>query len=102
VYKTLFPLGPQESTHKLSLFRKNSSISTQYIVMVLHYAALKTVLIGMAGYHKSGLGTNHLIKLIQSYAKAFEHSTAYPPRAVEILAGKGMTNAASMAVLIQN
>jgi lysine-N-methylase len=102
VYKTLFPLGPQESTHKLSLFRKNSSISTQYILMVLHYAALKTVLIGMAGYHKSGLGTNHLIKLIQSYAKAFEHSTSYPPRAVEILAGKGMTNAASMAVLIQN
>jgi lysine-N-methylase len=102
VYKTLFPLGPQESTHKLSLFRKNSSISAQYILMVLHYAALKAVLIGMAGYHKSAFDTNHVIKLIQSYAKSFEHSTAYPPRAVEILAEKGLKNAASMAVLIKN
>jgi lysine-N-methylase len=102
VYKTLFPLGPQESTHKLSLFRKNSSISTQYILMVLHYAAVKAVLIGMSAYHKSDFGTNQLIKLIQSYAKSFEHSTAYAPRAIEILAEKGMKNAASMAVLIQN
>jgi lysine-N-methylase len=102
VYKTLFPLGPQESTHKLSLFRKNCSIATQYILMALHYAAVKAVLIGMSAYHKSDFGTNHLIKLIQSYAKSFEHSTAYPPRAVEILAEKGMKNAASMAVLIKN
>src|SRR5579859_4435074 len=27
VYKTLFPLGPQESTQKLSLYRRDSSIS---------------------------------------------------------------------------
>ena len=102
VYKTLFPLGPQESTHKLSLFRRDSSIATQYILMALHYAAVNTVLIGMSGYYKSALDTNHVIKLIQSYAKSFEHSTAYPPRAVGILAGKGMNNAASMAVLIRN
>jgi len=102
VYKTLFPFGPQESTHKLSLYRRDSPISTQYILMVLHYAALKTVLIGMSGYHKAELGTHHLLKLIQSYAKAFEHSTAYPPRASEILASKGMKSAASMGILIQN
>jgi lysine-N-methylase len=102
VYKTLFPLGPQESTQKLSIYRRDSPIPVQYILMVVHYAILKTVLIGMSGYHKSGLGTGHLIKLIQSYAKAFEHSTAFPPLTVEILAGKGMKNAASMSVLIQN
>lgn len=101
-YKTLFPLGPQESTQKLSIYRRDSPISVQYILLVVHYAILKTVLIGMSGYHKSDLGTGHLIKLIQSYAKAFEHSTAFPPLAVKILAGKGMKNAASMAVLIQN
>ena len=56
----------------------------------------------MSGFHKGELSTAHLLKLIQSYAKAFEHSTAYPPHAVEVLAGKGMKNAASMAVLIQN
>jgi len=102
VYKTLFPFGPQESTQKLSIYRRDSPIFTQYILLVLHYAALKTVFIGMSGFHKGELGTAHLLKLIQSYAKAFEHSTAYPPHAVEVLAGKGMKNAASMAVLIQN
>ena len=102
VFKTLFPLGPQESTQKLSIYRRDSPIPAQYILMVVHYAILKTVLIGMSGYHKSDLNTGHLIKLIQSYAKAFEHSTAFPGQAVEILAGKGMKNAASMSVLIQN
>jgi len=102
VYKTLFPLGPQESTQKLSIYRRDSPISVQYILMVVHYAVVKAVLIGMSAYHKSDLGTAHLIKLIQSHAKAFEHSTAFPPLAVEMLAGRGMKNAASLAALIQN
>lgn len=102
VFKTLFPFGPQESTQKLSIYCRDNPISVQYMMMVLHFAVLKTVLIGMSGYHKSELSTSHLIKLIQSYTKAFEHSTAYPARAIEILRSKGMNNAASMAVLVQN
>jgi lysine-N-methylase len=102
VYKTLFPFGPQESTQKLSIYRRDSSIPAQYILMAVHYAILKAILIGMSAYHKSDLSTGHLIKLIQSYAKAFEHSTAFPALADGILAGKGMKNAASMAMLIQN
>jgi lysine-N-methylase len=102
VFKTLFPLGPQESTQKLSIFRRDSPISVQYILLAVDYAILKTVLIGMSACHKSDLSTGHVIKLIQSYAKAFEHSTAFPPLAIEMLAGKGMKNAASMAVLILN
>ncbi len=102
VYKTLFPLGPQESTQKLSLYRKDSSISVQYMLMVLHFAVMKALLIGMSGYHKSGLTTDHAIKLIQSYTKTFEHSTAFSPRAIEILKGRGIHNAVTMAVLIQN
>jgi len=102
VYKTLFPLGPQESTQKLSLHRKDSSISVQYMLMVLHFAVMKALLIGMSGYHKAGLTTDHVIKLIQSYTKTFEHSTAFPPRAIEILKNRGIHNAVTMAVLIQN
>ena len=102
VYKTLFPLGPQESTQKLSIYRRDSTIPVQYILMAVHYAIQKAVLIGMSGYHKSDLNTGHLIKLHQSYAKAFEHSTSFPELAVEILGGHGLSNAASMAALIQN
>lgn len=62
VYKTLFPFGPQESTQKLSIYRRDSSIPAQYILMAVHYAIQKAVLIGMSAFHKSDLNTGHLIK----------------------------------------
>jgi lysine-N-methylase len=102
VHGSLFPFGPQESTQNLGVPHVVDSISKQYILMAAYYAIIKTVLIGMAGFHKKEFSTAHVIKLIQTCAKTFEHSVAFPARAFEILREHGIENCIGMAVLIQN
>jgi hypothetical protein len=43
-----------------------------------------------------------VIKVIQSFSKAFEHSLTFPERTLQILADKGVKNCASLAILIRN
>ena len=77
-YRTLFPLGMPESNQRLADDRVPSPIAAQYMLMIAHYAITQTLLIGMAGFHKSAFGVDQVIKLIQSCTKTFEHSTTYP------------------------
>ena len=100
VYKTLFPFGPQESHQKLSI--QGMGMRAQYMLLIVYYAIMKTVLVGISRLHKSTFNEAHIIKVIQSCSKVFEHSTSYPARAMEILAGKGMKTAASVGVLVRS
>jgi hypothetical protein len=47
----------------------------------------------MAALHKDNLGTQHVVKLVQSYSKAFLHSTSFEAAATEYL-GKNVGHAA--------
>jgi len=102
VHGSLFPFGPQESTQNLGVPQVVNSVSKQYMLMAAYYAIIKTVLIGMAGVHQKEFSTAHVIKLVQSCAKTFEHSVAFPARAFEILSSHGIENCVSMAMLITN
>jgi len=102
VHRTLFPLGPQESTRGLAVHHIAHSISDQCLVMMVHYAIIQTLLIGMAAFHKEEFGTGHAILVIQSFTKAFEHSPSFPERALKILAGKSVKSCAAFATLIRN
>jgi len=59
-------------------------------------------MIGMAALHKSSFGVEQALKLIQSSTKAFQHSTSFPLRAIEILSRNGLRTGASMAALLQD
>jgi lysine-N-methylase len=102
VHGSLFPLGPQESTQNLGVPQVVNSIGRQYMLMAVYYAIIKTVLIGMAAFHKTEFSAAHVIKLVQSCAKTFEHSVAFPARAFEILSNHGIEDCVGMAMLIQN
>jgi len=102
VHRTLFPLGPQESTRGLSVHHIATSIRDQYLVMMAHYAIIQTLLIGMAAWHKTEFGVAHAIQVIQSFSKAFEHSPSFGERALKVLAGKSMNNCAGLAILVRN
>jgi lysine-N-methylase len=101
VHRTLFPLGPQESG-QASVPHSSGSIRDQCLRMMVHYAIIQSVLIGVAGFHKANFATSHVIKLIQSFTKAFEHSLTFPERALQILAEKGVNTCANFAILIRN
>ena len=89
-FKNLFPIGG------------GRSVFDNYVMMIVHYALIKIHLIGMAGYHKEGFGTNHIVKLIQSLGKAMEHNVAYLNRAFDFLKQNNFANMAGMAILIKN
>jgi lysine-N-methylase len=72
------------------------------MLMTAYYAIIRTILIGMASHHESAFGMDHVIKVIQSSTKAFQHSISFPARAIEILTRNGLKSGASMAVLIQD
>ena len=96
VHRTLFPLGTPESNQRLHNAQVDSPIEAQYILLVAHYALVTGLLTGMAAFHGPVFDTGHVIKLIQSCSKTFEHSATFPGRAMEIL------TPSSLSILIQD
>jgi lysine-N-methylase len=105
-YRTLLPFGPPVNNRRLRIARDPSPVVAQcvaqYMMMMAHYAITRAILIGMAGFHKSAFGVDHVIRAVQSCTKTFEHSVTYPGLAMEILASKMMTTPASLWVLVQD
>jgi lysine-N-methylase len=89
-FKSLFPLGG------------HSTVVEAYMMMVVHYAMVKLHLIGMAGYHKSDFHIDHVVKLIQSFAKTVEHNNNYLRRIMQLLKDNNYISMAYMAILIKN
>ena len=101
-HTSLFPVGLPESSGRLHDDRVPSRIATQYMLMIAYFAIIRTLLIGMAGFHKAAFGAGQVVKLIQSFTKTVQHSSTYPGLVIRMLADQGMTTPASLDVLIRN
>ncbi|VBB04943.1 Hypothetical protein LUCI_0149 [Lucifera butyrica] len=97
MFKNLFPFGPQKS-----IIYEPKSIYTEYTLLVLHYSMIKSLLIGMAGYHRQDFSAGHVVKLIQTFAKAIEHNLPYLKQAVQFINASNMNNTGGMTVLLKN
>jgi lysine-N-methylase len=102
VFKTLFPLGPQKCSYKKRLYMHPKSIFEEYMLLVIQYAMMKSLLVGMAGYWGEGFGTNHALKLIQSFAKNVDHDISYQQRILQFFWENDMMNLACAETLIGN
>jgi lysine-N-methylase len=102
VHRTLFPLGPQKRAEGPHLDHKADSIRDQWLLMMVYYGIIQTVLTGVAAFHRAEFSTAHAIRVIQSVTKAFEHSLGFSEQALKILADKGVRNCAGMAILLRN
>jgi lysine-N-methylase len=90
VFKNLFP------------FSGEKHIFDNYVMLVIHYAMIKMMLIGAAGFHKEKFSPNHVIKLIQSFSKTVEHSSAYLKNVFELVKANNFNTMPYMAILIKN
>jgi len=102
VHRTLFPLGPQETHPEPSVHYHADSIRDQCLVMLVCYAMIQTILVGLCGFHQAELTPGHAVKAIQSFSKAFEHHLPFPARALQVLADKGVKTCTSLALLVRN
>ncbi len=99
--RTLFPYGHREIDDRLRIDYVENAVRRQYLLLAVHYATMRTLLIGIAAFHGAGFGTDQVVKLVQAYSKAFQHSTAYPEKALQILSDKGIETADQAVVLYQ-
>ena len=90
VFKNLFPIGG------------GKRVFDNYVVMILHYSLLKLHLLGMLRFHGQDLNVNHIIKLVQSFAKGVEHTPTYVERTFQLIKDDQMNNLSYMAILIKN
>jgi lysine-N-methylase len=90
VFKTIFPLGSEKHCFD------------NYIMMIVHYAMIKMLLIGITGFYKEEFGDKHVIKLIQSFAKTIENNSVYLKNVFNCLTENEVTSMAYMAILIKN
>jgi lysine-N-methylase len=89
VFATLFPINNKKS------------IFDTYIFLILHYALVKTLLIGMSGFHK-GLTDELVIKLIYSFSRSVSHNQKFVNHMADLLKSKGYDSMSYMAILIKN
>jgi lysine-N-methylase len=102
VFRSLFPFGSKSVNRKLAQHRFEHSISRQYQLMVVDYVIVETLLAGLAVFYGERFGIPEALVLIQSATKTFEHSLTYPGKAVELLDQKGLTDCASIGMLIRD
>jgi lysine-N-methylase len=89
VFRTRFPFGvnPQGEPN---------DPQTEYLLMGIQYAAIKGLLIGMAGHYQEAFTEEHVVKLVQSFSKAVEHCQKF----LEAI-NMDLANASGMAVLLK-
>ncbi|MBB6145789.1 lysine-N-methylase [Silvibacterium bohemicum] len=97
VFRTLFPFGREASAHFTP-----QSIFGEYILMAAQYAVINGLLIGMAGHYREAFGTDHLIKLVQSFSKAVEHNPSYLKEVGDFIRGRSLDNIQGLAILLKN
>ena len=89
MFKNIFPL-------------KEKTIVDSYIVLIIHFAILKTNLIGMLNYNKNKFNEDKVIKLIQSFGKAVEHNRYFFEMVQRILNESNYKSIGQIARLIKD
>lgn len=102
VYKTIFPFGQETSIYKKDIFTVSQTVFTEYMLLTIHYAMIKNLLVGISGYNKDKFVTQHVIKLIQSFDKNIGKDVPYLQRILKFFDDNQMTNFACAAMLIKN
>jgi lysine-N-methylase len=99
-FRTLFPFGQKRADQKLAIDTAGTSMWDRYALLVTHYTIVRTLVIGMSGVYANTLGLEHLVRLIQSYTKAFQHSDLFAATAVKVLREKGIVDSRSVVPLV--
>ena len=85
IFRTVFPYCSRLPDRRFKIDTSRESMKHSYVLFAVHYAILRALLIGMAGRHQEALTMQHAIQLVQSYSKAFLHSTSFEAAAMGYL-----------------
>ena len=99
IFRLAFPFGK-------SMFTGDSKavpdIAKLYERMIIQFVLIKGLLIGNAAYHKRSFRTNHVVDVVQTAFRHFEHSPKFLTSAYELLAQRGLIHPQGLAILVRN
>lgn len=101
VVRTLFPFGTDLGANldkPGALFHVEQS----FAMLVVQFALLKGLLIGVSGSHREGFCAGHVIHTIQAATKHFEHHPRFLEEAHALLVSSGLNNLRGLTMLVRN
>jgi lysine-N-methylase len=85
IFRTVFPYRRKLPDRKFAIDSGRESLRNAFLLLAVHYAIVRTLLIGMAALYKDNLSVDRVVKLVQSYSKTFMHSSSFETVAIEYL-----------------
>jgi lysine-N-methylase len=102
IFRTAFPYRSRLPEQMFAIDSSRESMRHSLVLLAVHYAIIRAMLIGMAGLHKDNLNMEHAVKLVQSYSKAFLHDTSFEAAAIKYLENNVGDPAGKVAELVMD
>lgn len=102
IFRTVFPYRCKLPDQKFAIDSSRESLRNVFLLLAVHYTIVRTLLVGIAALYKDSLKVDHAIKLIQSYSKAFLHSSSFEKAAIEYLHKNIEDPPSKIAVLVMD
>jgi len=97
LFGCLFPFGP-----KLTDPAAIPDCAEAFAALVLQFAMLKGMLIGIAGFHANDFSADHVVTAVQILSRHFEHNPRFLADATTLLHQRNMNHAAGLTTLLRN
>jgi lysine-N-methylase len=97
VFRTRFPLADTPDQVQRSIDPLAS-----YLLLVLHYRLLHSLLIGAAACHGSAFSAAHAIRVVHSFARAVEHNVRFFDELLSCARAPDLRHSDGLAVLLRN
>jgi lysine-N-methylase len=97
VFRCRFPFGAHEQNAGAP-----RSMVREFDKLLAQFALIKGLLIGVAGHHRGGFTSAHVVRTFQSAAKHFEHHPAFFDRTLAVMAECRMTGGSGCSILARN
>jgi lysine-N-methylase len=97
IFRNYYPLGA--SLYNLAV---PSEFAREFSRLATHFALIKGLLIGVAGFYKEAFSTEHAVQTVQTAFRHFEHCPEFIDQAQELLVSRNMNNAHGLTMLLRN
>jgi lysine-N-methylase len=74
----------------------------EFTLIALRFALIKGVLIGMAARYREDFREDHVVKLVQSFAKGVEHRFAARAEMVKRIRAEDLDRSEAIAMMLRN
>ena len=100
IFKNHYPFTHPRDRHP-DLQQDQPDAEIEHLVVCVQLALIQTLLIGIAGHYREAFDSTHIIKLIQSFARTFEHSKESQTQIKTFLRTNNLNRLGGIALLLQ-